>query len=389
MASTVQERGLAKASYIYENRNERARALKDQGRKIMGYFCCYPPLEMVTALDFVPYRVFGDMDEPITKADAYLPTVVCPFLRSAFDLGLKGDYDFLDGLVGGHICDVGAHIPQLWRHYIKPPFVYFMDMPHVVHKESLTFFRQTLMSFKSHLEDFTGKEISDERLMKEISVHNQLRSLVRELYDLRRADPPPLSGKEALQVLKALMSIPPEEGIQLLKETIAEVRQRRHGPRGQAARLLIWGSPIDNAALIEAIESVGANVVMDDTCVGTRFYWPDVEPAADPLDGLANRYLVEIKCPRTFRDAGESYRADLENRFGYLKHYAREWKVDGVILQSMKYCDTHGYEVPGVKDYIEGLGLPALFLEHEYTRIAIAPLRTRVQAFVEMIGQGH
>ena len=120
-----------------------------------------------------------------------------------------------------------------------------------------------------------------------------------------------------------------------------------------------------------------------------RFYWPDVETAADPLDGLVNRYLMEIKCPRTFRDAGESYRADLENRFGYLKQYAREWNVDGVILQSMKYCDTHGYEVPAVKDYIEGLGLPSLFLEHEYTKIALAPLRTRVQAFVEMIGSNH
>jgi benzoyl-CoA reductase subunit C len=52
----------------------------------------------------------------------------------------------------------------------------------------------------------------------------------------------------------------------------------------------------------------------------------------------------------------------------------------------MKYCDTHGYEVPGVKDYLESLGLPVLYLEHEYTMIALAPLRTRVQAFLEMIG---
>ena len=389
MASTEQIRGLARAKQIYGNRDERARELKAQGKKVIGYFCCYPPLEMVTALDFVPYRIFGDMDEPITKADAYLPTVVCPFLRSAFDLGLKGNYDFLDGLIGAHICDVGAHIPQLWRHYVKPPFVYFMDMPHVVHRESLTFFRQMMSGLKNHLEDFGGREITHERLAREISTHNELRSLVREMYSLRREDPPLISGSEVLQVLKALMSIPPEEGIELLKETIAEVRQRKYGSRRQAVRLLIWGSPIDNAALIEAIESVGASVVMDDTCVGTRFYWPDVETAADPLDGLVNRYLMEIKCPRTFRDAGESYRADLENRFGYLKQYAREWNVDGVILQSMKYCDTHGYEVPAVKDYIEGLGLPSLFLEHEYTKIALAPLRTRVQAFVEMIGSNH
>lgn len=386
MASTEQSRGLARAKQIYENRDRRAKELKAEGKRIMGYLCCYPPLEMVTALDFVPYRVFGEMDEAITKADAYLPTVVCPFLRSAFDLGLKGSYDFLDGFIGAHICDVGTHIPHLWRHYMNPPYVYFIDMPHVVHKESLVFFKQMLSTFKSDLEDFCGKEISQQRLREEISAHNELRALVRELYDLRKADPPLLSGSETLQVLKAVMSIPLEEGFELLKETITEVNERKDGPQRQAARLLIWGSPIDNVALIEAIESVGANVVMDDTCVGTRFYWPDVKPTPDPLDGLVDRYLVEIKCPRTFRDAKELYQADLENRFGYLKDYAKEWNVNGVILQSMKYCDTHGYEVPGVKDYLEGLGLPVLYLEHEYTMIALAPLRTRVQAFLEMIG---
>ena len=386
MTSMEQSRGLARAKQIYQNRDKRARELKAQGKRIMGYLCCYPPLEMLTAADFVPYRIFGEMGEAITRADAYLPTVVCPLLRSAFDLGLKGSYDFLDGLVGAHICDVGAHIPHLWRHYMKPPYVYFMDMPHVVHRESLAFFKQILTSFKSDLEGFSSKQISQQRLKEEISAHNELRALVRQLYDLRKEDPPLLSGSETLQVVKALMSIPLEDGAELLKETIAEVKQRKHGPQRQAARLLIWGSPIDNVALLEAIESLGANVVMDDTCVGSRFYWPYVEPSADPLDGLVSRYLVEIKCPRTFRDAKESYQADLENRFSYLEDYAKEWKVNGVILQSMRYCDTHGYEVPAVKHYLEGVGLPALFLEHEYTMIALAPLRTRVQAFLEMIG---
>lgn len=193
------------------------------------------------------------------------------------------------------------------------------------------------------------------------------------------------------------MSLPVAEGNDLLRQVITEVKERPSRPAGKAARLLVWGSIIDSSDLLEMIEGIegsGASVVMDDTCVGSRFYWPDVELTEDPLDGLAYRYLVELKCPRTMRqlspeEAGKDYRADLENRFGYLKDYAREWKADGVILQSLRYCDSHGYEVPQVKDYLNGIGLPSTYIEYGYSQAAMAPLRTRVQAFLEIISRGR
>jgi len=130
--------------------------------------------------------------------------------------------------------------------------------------------------------------------------------------------------------------------------------------------------------------------VMDDTCVGSRAYFSDVEPTDDPLDGLAHHYLADIKCPRTFRaknynDTTKDYMADLESRFSYLADYAREWKADGVILESVRYCDTHGYEVPQLRDYLNNIDLPSIYLEHDYTEGALAPLRTRVQGFLEII----
>ena len=188
----------------------------------------------------------------------------------------------------------------------------------------------------------------------------------------------------------ALMSIPVEEGNNLLREVISEVQERKDGPKKKQARLLIWGSIIDDMALISMIEDLDANVVMDDTCVGSRNYWPDVTMTDDVLDGLAYRYLVEIMCPRTFRgdETGKGkkdYMADLANRYGYLHDYIKEWNVDGVILQSVTYCDIHGYEVPGLKDYLDSLDVPNIYLEHDYNKAAMAPLKTRVQAFIEML----
>ncbi|MFC2036282.1 2-hydroxyacyl-CoA dehydratase, partial [Chloroflexota bacterium] len=124
----------------------------------------------------------------------------------------------------------------------------------------------------------------------------------------------------------------------------------------------------------------------------TRAYFEDVKITDDPLEGLAYHYLVDLKCPRTFREVSrgattpKDYMADLISRFSYLGDYAKEWKVNGVIMQSVKYCDTHAYEIPGVKDYLTHIGLPSIYLEHDYSETALAPLRTRVQGFLEVIG---
>ncbi len=384
--------GLDRVNELYKDRALRARELKGEGKKIIGYLDIYPVLEMLTALDLVPYRMLGDMTEPITNADVCLPTVVCPFLRSVLDLGLKGRYDFLDGIVMGHGCEVGEKMAHIWRIYLNPPYAHYIDTPHTTHEAARKHLVELLQDLKKTLEAFTGKKLTVKSLKEAIELHNQQRALVRDLYDLRKPDPPLISGTEIVRLMVALASLPMQEGIELLKQVISEVKQRRDGPPKQPARLMVWGSIIDNTALIEMIESIGASVVVDDTSLGSRAYFTDVELTKDPLEGLAQRYLVGLKSPRTFREtplttAGrKDYMADLANRFGYLKDYAREWKVNGVILQALRYCDIHGYEVPGLRDYLDSVGLPNIYLEHNYSEAALAQLRTRVQAFLEVIG---
>ncbi|MBI4285942.1 MAG: 2-hydroxyacyl-CoA dehydratase [Chloroflexi bacterium] len=383
-------KGLARVKEIYQDRPRRVKELKAQGKKVIGYQCVYPTLEMLTAFDLVPYRILGDMQEPITKADACLPTVVCPFIRSCLDLGLKGRYDFLDGVVFSHVCDVGEKTAHIWRIYLSPAYCHFIDVPHTTHKAALEQLKEQLKEFRKTLEELTGKKLNEAKFREAIEAHNRQRALVQALYELRKPDPPLITGTETIQVLMALMSLPVEEGTQLLEEVLAEVKERKP-PAKKMARVLLWGSIIDNVALVEMIESLDANIVIDDTCVGTRAYFGHVARTDDPLDGLVDYYLVQIKCPRTFRETNtgalkKDYYTDLENRFGYLKEYAEQWHANGVILQSMKYCDIHGYEVPSMKDYLDHVGLPNVYLEHDYNKSALAPLRTRVQAFLEVIG---
>ena len=381
--------GLARAEAIYRNRSQRVEELQQEGKKIFGYLCIYPVLELLTAFDIVPFRLFGDVTEPITKANTYLPAVVCPFLRSCLDIGLKGNYGFLDGVITSHICDVGSGLPEIWNYAVGTKYSYHLDTPHTLRDSAQEYNRQLLEAFQVSLEQYTGKKLTREKLTEAIAKHNEQRTLVRELYGLKRTAPPLISGVETIQVIKSIQSLPVDEGNDLLKEVISEAKDRKDGPAEKSKRLMIWGSILDNTVLVDMIESLDANVVMDDTCVGSRPYFSDVKITDGPLDGLADHYLKHIKCPRTYvadyYAHQKDYMNDLKRRYSYLGDYAREWNVDGVILQALRYCDTHGYEIPSVKDYLTEIGLPSIYLEHDYTQGIMATLKTRVQGFLEII----
>ena len=385
------KKGLNLAKEVYQDRGHRVQELRKAGKKVVGYLCLYPPVELITALGLVPFRIFGDMSEPITAADRVSTTVVCPFLRSILDLALKGKFNFLDGIVGAHTCDIGMTIIIALRDSkIGTPFTHFIDVPHTDNESSVEYFEGQLNSFKRHLEEFAGEKITGEKLKKAVELHNRQRKLVRDLYDLRKSDPPLLTSMENLEVMVSLFSLPVEEGNTLLEEVIKEVKERKVKPSKKKARLLVWGPVFDNTSLYELIENADASVVIDDTCVGTRAFWADVKPPYD-LHALAQRYLVDLKCPRTYRQSepGEmkrDYDKDLESRFSYIKKAIIDWHVNGVIMQSVKYCDTHGYEVPNLRHYFDTLGIPSLYIEHDYSERSLAPIKTRVEAFVETLG---
>jgi benzoyl-CoA reductase subunit C len=384
-------KGLSKAREIYLNRPQKARELKAAGKKIIGYPCVYVPLEMLTALDLVPYQTCGDIKEPVTEADRALPHSFCPIMRNCLDCALKGRNDFLDGMVTIHSCDPQEKTARVWESYTNYPYFHFIDMPITVRPEALEYFRSQLNDLRKTLEAFTGKKLSKDKLEAAIKSYNLQRSLVRELYELTKPSPPRISGTEIVQVVKALTSLPVSEGNDLLTEVSGEVKGRTDGPRKKSARLLIWSSALDDADVMQVFEDK-ANVVMNESCGGIRAHRAAVKSMDDPLEGLASYYLNEITCARTFRQAtpgetGKDYARDLQSRFGYLKGIIRDWKINGAVMLLVRYCDPFAFEMPSLKDYFDSLGVPSTYIEYDYTTGALAPLRTRVEAFLETISQ--
>jgi len=371
----------------YKNYGLRAKELKAEGKKIIGYMCSFVPLEMITAAGCIPFRVRGNIHEPITTGDTLLETIVCPYYRSCFDLSTKQKYDFLSGLVIPHGCDSMVRSYSAWSYALPFSYFHFVNIPTVCDDSSFEFFRAELDTFRKSLETFAGKAITEKDLAQAIRVHNENRDKARALYDLRKADPPLISGTELTRVLTVGSSLPITEANALFDHVLAEIGRREKSPLKKGPRILIDGACLDNIELIKLVEELGGNVVADTLCNGARDSLPRTDVGGDPLKALAGRYLGKINCPKTYRkNKAGTFEGDMTSRFGDIGAYAKEFKVDGAILYVYKYCDPFGFEVPARKAYYKSIQVPLLHLEDVYSAGTMGQLKTRVQAFLEMIG---
>ena len=376
--------GLAKAEKYYSDYGSRARELKNSGRKVIGYLSALCPVEILTAAGVVPIRLKGSVSEAVTKADAYMETMICPFVRNVFDVALKGRYAFLDGMVLSHQCDSIDRTYDVWSYNLGFPYWHFINYPHLADDPSIRFTDEILRIFIRTLETFTGSTITDQALAEAIRAHNENRRAMRELYELRKEDAPRISGAEMMKVLMAATSVPVDESTALIKSVTEEVKKRVPSSGGGKPRIMLVGDQIDDVAIVNAIEGAEALLVMDDLSTGSKMYWGDVDVTADPVRGITERYLKKLKFPTTFV-AGDTYPETLEARFGHMRQYIKEFRITGAILFIYKYCDPYGFEVPAMKSFIESAGTPVLYIEDEYSTSSLGRVKTRIEAFLEMI----
>jgi len=388
MMNNTTPSGLTLVEKYYSDYGSRARELKQQGRRFIGYLCAYVPLEIISAAGFIPFRIKGNVHEPISLADSQMETIVCPMVRSYFDQTLKGAWDFIEGLVLPHSCDSMCITHDIWRTSLNLPYFHLLNVPHTIAGKSREFFIDCLRTFRASLERYSGGSISDIAVKAEIEKYNALRRAVRRLYELRRGDEPPISGSATVRTLVTAMSLPVEEAVSMVESVTTEVSKQKSVSRRNIPRVMIISSEQDDDGLARIVEECGGAVVCDFTCPGLREYGQDVEPSADPLAGLAQRYL-NLNCARSYRGGTGKQADDLEERFGIIGRLATDFRVRGAIIRVHRCCDPYGLEVPAFRLYLINQGLTVLYIEDDYSIRDIGRLRTRIQAFMELISGKH
>lgn len=359
----------------YEGRHDYARAWKERtGGKVVGFFCTYVPEEILLAADILPVRILGS-HEPQSLTEPHIFGMYCPFCRDCLAQGLKGRYDYLDGVMIAQSC---LHIRQAftsWVKHVPVDWSYYLPMPnHVQSRASRPYFVEELALFKKAVEEWTERTISEADLDRGIRACNDGRAALHRLYDARRSDRPPLTGVEAMYAVVSGQLVDKAEHAAAVERTLAGLEQRERKEAG--VRLMILGSEDDDIEFVEMVESCGSTVVTDDHCTGTRYFWNRVEPNGDGLTAIAERYLSRPPCPSKDWPA--------RSRVPHILDMARSWKVQGAVVLQQKFCDPHEADIPMIIAALKEQGIPSLFLELDVT-VPKGQFKVRTDAFLEMI----
>lgn len=356
-----------------------------QGGKVVATYCVFVPEEMVWAAGGIPVGLCAGAQFSVPIAEEVLPRNTCALIKSSFGFKLGRICPYVQAshlIVGETTCDGKKKMFEVLGEY-QP--VYVMEVPNKKTERSRALWLGEVEAFCGVIEKLTGNTITAENLGKAIETVNKRRKALQRLYGLRKVSPVPISGKDALLVTQVSFYDDVQRCTQQVNALCDELDKRVSAGIGMfpadAPRILISGSPmaIPNWKLHHIIELAGAVVVCEESCTGTRHFSELVESDGASLQGqvraIADRYM-KIHCACFTPN---------EERLDDIVRLAREYRVDGVVHYNLQFCHTYANEAVRVQGRLEKEGIPLLRVESDYGDGDAGQLKTKIEAFLEMV----
>jgi benzoyl-CoA reductase/2-hydroxyglutaryl-CoA dehydratase subunit BcrC/BadD/HgdB len=354
---------------------------RKKGKKFIGTFCIYVPEEIAMAADAIPVALCGGTQFSIPYGEKMFPRDICPLIKSTMGLALGKicPYGPIKDLgVGETTCDAKKKTWDVVNFHV-------MEVPQKKSKLDFDLWHKAVIEFKGKVEQLTGKKVEAKRLSETITIMNKKRRALQKLNELRKVDPPPISGLDALVVMQAALNDEPvrfTERLSVLNEELekrvkAGVSPFPHGVK----RIMISGCPsvMGNWKVHSLIEKTGAAIVIDETCTGTRYFENLVENDKKNLDeqllALADRYM-KINC---------SCFTPNDERLESIKTITSTYQVAGVVQYILQYCHSYNVEAIRVAQILKQAKLPNLKIVTDYSEEDTGQLQTRIDAFLEQI----
>ena len=364
-----------------------AELLEEQkkGRKVFGTFCLYAPDEIMVAANGIVTGLCGGSQFWVPGGEKVLPKDTCPLIKASVGARLDRTCPFFriaDMYVGETTCDGKKKAYEILAEDVP---MYVLDMPQMKRQQDIEKWKNEIAAFAKKVEEFTGVEITVERLNDAIKLINERRKAMARVYNARRNKVLPISGRDVLLMTQIAFFDDPARCAQMCNKLADELEERIEKgisvvPEG-TKRIMITGTPltVPNWKLHNIIETSGAAVVVEEMCTGTRYFENLVDETQTTLDGqfmaLAKRYL-QNNCSCFTPNPG---------RISDILRLAEDYQVDGVIDCNLKFCNLYNTEKYSVSRALKEAGIPVLGLESDYTDTDAEQLRTRIGAFLEMI----
>jgi len=359
---------------------------KEAGRKIIGSYCVFVPEEIVLAGNATLVGLCAGADFAMEEVEKLLPRNTCALIKSTFGFKLGKVCPYLeasDMIVGENTCDGKKKAYESLNDIV--PNLYVMDIPQMKTDQGRSLLKAEYYRFKETVENLTGVAIDAANLKKGIEIVNNKRKAIHRLSGLRKADPAPISGLDALLANQVFFYDNPARFTESVNKICDELESRIEKKAGAfpegAPRILMSGCPmaVPNWKLPWIIETTGAVIVGEESCVGERGTRNLTDDSGNTMDEL-----LEAIVDRYFNIDCAIFTPNPE-RLNHIKEMVAAYKADGVVHYGLQFCQPYLMESIPVEKVLEEKNIPCLRIETDYSMEDVGQLKTRVEAFVEML----
>jgi benzoyl-CoA reductase/2-hydroxyglutaryl-CoA dehydratase subunit BcrC/BadD/HgdB len=367
------------------DRPAQLREAKKNGVKIIGYFPGnYVPEEIIYASGAVPLCLIdGGSPQPADAALSVVPHIICPFARAQIGerlLKKNPYYSMIDMLVAPVTCQHLKKVAEVWE-YDGDLEIFKLGIPHQHSNDfELEYFTDRLRVLKDRLQAFTGNEITSERVGRAIELYNKMRGLLKKISLLRRTSDSLLSALDFIKLNHASFYADPAFMVDVLDSVYRELKDKQPAAKTNAPRILLLGPNIGygDYTVLELVKAAGGEIVIEEICEGIRYYWHRIENKGDLFQSLARGYLVD-RVPCAFM------RYSARKRLDFALKLVKDFAVSGVIWYELLCCETYDSESYFFAHEMGERNIPMLILESDYSTAGTGQLKTRIEAFIEIV----
>jgi len=359
---------------------------KKGGRKIIGSYCVFVPEEIALSGNATLIGLCAGADFALGEVEKVLPRNTCSLIKSTFGFKLGKVCPYLeasDMVVGENTCDGKKKAYEIFAEMV--PNLYIMDLPQMKSDQGRALLKAEFYQFKEKVEELTGKTIDYPSLKTGIKTVNNKRRAIHRLSGLRKVDPAPISGLDALLANQIFFYDNPARFTESVHKICDELEKRIEEKTGAFAsgtpRILISGCPmaVPNWKLPAIVETSGAVIVGEESCVGERGTRNLTDESGGSLeelmDAIIDRYF-KVDC---------AIFTPNPDRLSHIEEMVGTYQADGVIHYGLQFCQPYSMESMSIENALKARNIRVLRIETDYSMEDAGQLRTRVEAFIELL----
>ncbi|MCM0759501.1 2-hydroxyacyl-CoA dehydratase family protein [Sporomusa sphaeroides DSM 2875] len=363
-------------SDIASNPGKAAKAFKQNTKsKVVGCFPYYCPEELVHAAGMLPIGCWGGQTT-LSKSGYYFPPFACSLMHAGIEFAMNQVYEDLSAAIIPAPCDTLKQFGQDW--ITAAPNIPAAYVVYPLHKtpDGVKYLKEEFTRIREWLENLAGEKITDESLHNSIQIYNENKEAMREFAKVAAEYPDIVTPYKRHLVFKSRFFMEKSQHTVLVKKLITLLTAN---PRKEwkGTKVILSGIMLELESLLETLAQHNIAVVGDDLAQESRQIRANAPDGKDPLERLAAQWLDMSGCSLIY-DTGNT-RAQL------LIDMTKQYKADGVIFSMMKFCEPEEFDYPLIKKDLEQADIPVLSFEIEQQMQSIEQIRTRLQAFKEML----